>query len=460
MIHIKDILTATNGKLIMGNDNLKFKGISIDSRNISEDFLFIPIIGERFDGHSFIESAFKSGAIAALTSKEIQVDKNSNIALIMVDDTLKALQDIGKYFLAKANIPVVAVTGSTGKTTTKEMIYNVLSQKYNVLKNEGNFNNHIGLPLTLMNVEKEHEIVVLEMGMSNRWEIDLLCKISTPKVGVITNIGVCHIENLGSKEEIFNAKMEISNYMDESSLLILNGDDNYLNKLRQENTKFKKKFAGLDDNNDMFVSEINNLGHEGLEFIAKYDNNTYDIKLNIPGIHNVNNALLAIAVGKYYGVEPEKISTGLASFTGNKMRLNIINTDEKIKIINDCYNANPDSMNAALGVLENIKAKRKIAILGDMLELGDYSEAAHKEVGQIVFEKNIDLLISVGQEAKNIAIGAIKSGFPKEKTFVVADNMTVINILSYIKQSGDVILVKASRGMKMEEIVQYLQERR
>ncbi|SKC78849.1 UDP-N-acetylmuramoyl-tripeptide--D-alanyl-D-alanine ligase [Maledivibacter halophilus] len=460
MIDIKDILKATKGKLIRGNENIKVKGVSIDSRSIKKDYLFIPIIGERFDGHSFIEGAFKAGAIAALTSREIEINGNSDICLIMVDDTLKALQDMGKYFLKQANIPVVAVTGSTGKTTSKEMIYNVLSQKYNVLKNEGNFNNHIGLPLTLMKIGKEHEILVLEMGMSNRGEIDLLCKIADPQVGVITNIGLCHIENLGSKEEIFNAKMEISNYMDKTQLLILNGDDEYLEKVKYKNTKYKKVFTGLENGNDIFASNIKKLGNEGVEFTIEYDNKTYNIRLNVPGVHNVNNALLAIATGIYYGIPFEKIKEGLGDFKGNKMRLNIINTHEKIKIINDCYNANPDSMKAALYVLEDMESKRKIAVLGDMLELGNYSRRAHEKVGELVSKKNIDLLITVGPEAKNIVKGAIESGFPKENTFVLGDNMTAINLLSYIKESGDVILIKASRSMKMEEIVQYLQERR
>ena len=460
MFHIKDILIATNGKLLAGNDDVEFKGISIDSRNIKEDHLFVPIIGERFDGHAFINNAFDGGANGTLTSKKIDTNEYPGKCIIMVEDTLKALQDISEYLLNKANIPVVAVTGSTGKTTTKEMIYSVLSQKYSVLKNEGNFNNHIGLPLTLLNIKEEHEMIVLEMGMSNRGEIDLLSKITNPEVGVITNIGICHIENLGSKEEIFNAKMELSSYMDDSCTLILNGDDEHLSTVKRINTKYKKVLTGLNNNNDIHVTEINNLGHEGIKFKVVYDSITHDFKLNVPGIHNVNNALLAIAVGIHYNIPIEKIKAGLSSFHGNKMRLNIIDTDEGIKIINDCYNANPDSMRAALNVLENIDAKRRIAILGDMLELGDYSESSHKEVGKMVFEKNIDLLITVGHSAENIIKGAIESGFSKEKAYALVDNTTANNLLNVIKKSGDVLLVKASRGMKMEEIVQYLQERR
>lgn len=460
MIHLRDILIATNGKLITGDENTQFKGISIDSRNIEKGCLFIPIIGERFDGHTFIEGALNSGAVGTLTSQKLDVNYSEEKCIIMVEDTLKALQDISKYFLKKANVPVVAVTGSTGKTTTKELIYNVLSQKYIVLRNKGNFNNHIGLPLTLLGIEKDHEMVVLEMGMSNRGEIDLLAGITTPEVGVITNIGICHIENLGSKKEIFNAKMEISNYMDETSVLIVNGDDEYLSNCKKENTIYKKVFAGLNEDNNIHVTRINDLGYEGVEFTFDYNNETHDVKLNVPGVHNVYNAILAIGVGMHYDISMEKIKEGLMGFGGNKMRLNIVDLNEDVKIINDCYNANPDSMNAALSVLENIKVGRKIAVLGDMLELGEFSEAAHREVGEMALNKGIDILITVGISGQNIAKGAVDKGFDKEKVFAAADNMTAINILNHIINAQDIILIKGSRGMKMEEIVQYLQERR
>jgi len=460
MIHISDILAATRGKLISGDEDTEFKGISIDSRNIEDGYLFIPIKGERFDGHSFIESALSNGARGTLTNKKMDGKISSKKCIIMVEDTLKALQDVAKYFLKKANIPVVAVTGSTGKTTTKELIYSVLSQKYKVLKNKGNFNNHIGLPLTLLNIEEEHEMIILEMGMSNRGEIDLLARITTPEVGVITNIGICHIENLGSKEEIFNAKMELTNYMDESSVLILNGDDEYLSKKKLHNTKYRKVFTGLNKDNDICITEINDLGHEGVEFSIEFNNENHDFKLNVPGVHNVYNALLAIGVGMHYNVSLEKIRYGLQSFYGNKMRLNIVDLGEDIKLVNDCYNANPDSMRAALSVVERIRAKRKVAVLGDMLELGDYSENAHKEIGKLAYEKGVDLILTVGNSAHDIAKGAVESGFSRERVFALTDNMTAINLLSILKEPGDLILIKGSRGMKMEEIVQYLQERR
>ncbi len=460
MIHLRDILRATKGRLLTGDENLEFKGVSTDSRKIEEGYLFVPIRGEKFDGHEFIEDALNCGAMGTLCSHEMDIKSDGKKSIIMVEDTLKALQNISKYFLNRANIPVVGVTGSTGKTTTKELIYNVLAQKFKVLKNKGNFNNHIGMPLTLLNIKEEHEIIVLEMGMSNRGEIDLLAEITTPEVGVITNIGICHIENLGSKEEIFKAKMEISHYMDESSVLIVNGDNEYLGRLRERDTKYKRVFAGLRENNDIYVEEIRDLGDKGIEFSILYGGETHDFKLNVPGIHNVYNGLLAIAVGVHYNISFEKIKDGLSNFYGNEMRMNIVSLDDDMKLINDCYNASPDSVKAALGVLESIESKRKIAILGDMLELGDYSEDAHREVGRMVSRREIDFLITVGNDAENIGKEAIETGLPRKKVFTLANNEAAINLLDTLKQPGDTILVKGSRGMKMEEIVQYLQERR
>lgn len=458
-IKIKDILDATNGELILGSENIILKGISIDSRKIGEGYLFIPIKGERFDGHSFIKDAFSTGAIATLTSKSIDVKTLTNKCIIKVDDTLKALQNIAKYFLKKVNIPVVAITGSTGKTTTKEFIYNVLSQKYNVLKNEGNFNNHIGLPLTLLKVENSHDIVVLEMGMSNKGEIDTLANLTKPDVGVITNIGVSHIENLGSREEIFKAKMEIANYMDSNSVLIVNGDDDFLNKLKEISSDFKTYFVGLNDDNNIYVTNINSSDINEVRFSINIENKVYDIKLNVPGVHNIYNALLAIAVGLNFRIPIEDIIVGLSNYTGSKMRLNILKLADEITVINDCYNASPDSMRAALDVLNKIKGKRKIAILGDMFEMGDYSEEAHNQVGYMVSRRNIDLLITVGKKAKTIGQSALEKGLSKNQVIILENNRKVIEMLRDIIKTGDSILIKGSRGMKMEEIVHFLQER-
>ncbi len=455
---IKEILTAVDGKLLKGSLENNINEISIDSREISGDSLFIPIQGERFDGHDFINDAINNGANSFLISKDMDITKYKNKTIIFVNDTLKALHDLSRLILEKYNIPVIAVTGSTGKTTTKEFVYNVLSQKYNVLKNKGNYNNHIGLPLTIFNCNSKTEIAVLEMGMSGRGEIDLLANITRPKISIITNIGTSHIEKLGSQEEIYNAKMEITNYMDQSESLICNGDDQFLKALKNKYTKFEKVFIGLNEDNDIYAQNIVNIGYAGMEFDMYDGNEVHSFKLDVPGVHNVYNALIAVAVGKIHNISIEDIKAGLKLYSGSKMRLNIIEKEDII-IINDCYNSSPDSMNAALKVLKEINTPRKIAILGDMLEMGGFSEAYHKEVGNMVREYNVDLLITVGKEAKNIAKGALEMGLEQDQVHSFDNNNGVINFIKNTLKYKDSILIKGSRGMKMEQIVQFLQER-
>ncbi len=459
ILSLEELLNITKGKLIHGSDNIYIRNICIDSRKIIEDCLFIPIVGERFDGHDFILDALSKGAAISLTSKEMNIASYHGKTVIFVEDTLKALHDIAKYVLVKHKIPVIGVTGSTGKTTTKELIYNVLSQEYNVLKNKGNFNNQYGLPLTLFEIKEDTEIAVLEMGMSSRGEIDLLANLTTPEVSVITNIGLAHIEALGSQEEIFNAKMEITNYFNKNCTLVANGDDKYLMKIKNTESIYSTIFVGLNDDNNIVAQNIKDLGLNGIEFDCIIDGKEQRFKLKVPGIHNVYNALIAIAIGKIYNVKLENIYTGLLSYSGADMRLNTIKSNN-IMIINDCYNANPDSMNSALDVLKNSTSGRKIAILGDMLEMGDYGKRAHEKVGHMVYDKDIDILFTVGNLAKYISKGAVDKGFNKDNIFICKNNSEVINQIDDLLIDNDTVLIKGSRGMKMEEIVQYLQERR
>jgi len=455
-ISLKELVDAVDGVLIRGKDRY-ITSISIDSRETKNGDFFIPIIGEKFDGHNFISSAFESGAIGTLTERNIEFNDNNKI-IVKVKNTTLALKDIAKLILMKKNIPVIAVTGSTGKTTTKELIYNVLSTKYNVLKNEGNYNNHIGLPLTLFNLNEEHEVIVLEMGMSGRGEIDSLAELAHPQIAVITNIGFSHIEKLGSQDEIFKAKMEISNYMKDNNILILNGDDKYLQSVRNLETSYKKIFVGYYEKNDLIVTKNYN-DSEVIRFEVLYKNKPYHFKLSVPGEHNIYNSLLAISVGIQMNIPMEDIQKGISTYKGSNMRLSIVRGINNSKIINDCYNASPDSMLSALKVLSKGNAKRRIAVLGDMYEMGNYSEAAHKRVGYMVKDNNIDILITVGKESLNIGKGAIEKGFLKSNQYHFTKNHDVIKFLQDMICSEDFILIKGSRGMKMEEIVQSLQER-
>lgn len=458
---VQEIVEATKGELVNGDNKTIIHGISTDSRNIKNHEMFIPLRGEHFNGHDFIKGAVAKGAIAILANQwhKDDVQSNANLCIIRVGDTLQALHDLAKYYLSKFSIPVIAVTGSTGKTTTKDMIYHVLSKKYKVLKNKGNYNNHIGLPMTVFELEPYHEMAIFEMGMSDFGEIDKLAHIAQPDIAVITNIGLSHIEHLSSQENIFKAKMEITNYFDASSRLIVNGDDKFLKSLKNRPQKYHTDFVGLDEDCTYRALNVKNLGIDGVRFQMKLNDELHEFILHVPGEHNVHNALCAIAVGISLKMDIKMIQEGLGEFYGGKMRLHIFTTNENIKVINDAYNASPDSMKAAIAVLAKITASRKIAVLGDMLEMGAYSEKCHYGVGYEISQQGIDILIAVGKQAQNIGVGAIDNGLDKDNIFICGNNQEVIKVLDSLIKKGDTILVKGSRGMKMEEIVDYVQER-
>lgn len=448
-IKINEIIGCTNGdpKNITGNFDIK--GVSTDSRNIKSGELFIALEGKNFDGHNYIEEVFKKGASAAVVSKEM----GSNYPIIVVRDTLEGLKKIAAYYKQKFSIPVIAVTGSTGKTSTKEMIASVLCEKFNVHKTQQNFNNEIGLPHTLFNLNKSHEISVLEMGMNNPGEIQRLVEIARPDIGVITNIGTAHIENLGSRENILNAKMEITTYFNDKSLLFINSDDEYLSKIKDNG--YKILGVSINGNGDYNAESIRNFGENGVEFICEIRGQKHAFKINLPGMHNVYNALFAIAIGDYYNVSIEKMKAGILNFKPGKMRMDIIEIEGKVKIINDCYNANPDSMKAALDVLDSYGESRKIAILGDMYELGSYSEKAHREIGRYAINK-CDILIAVGEQG--IFMYEESKELMKSYYFRTKDE-ACLYIKNLIKDN-DVILIKASRGMNMEHMTKFIIENR
>ncbi|MBB6217009.1 UDP-N-acetylmuramoyl-tripeptide--D-alanyl-D-alanine ligase [Anaerosolibacter carboniphilus] len=459
---VKEIVQATKGELIKGDQEALIHGVTIDSRKVKSGELFIPLVGERFDGHSFIGEVLLHGAGGILCdrSKYEAETIDEEQCVILVDDTLKAMHILAKYYMSKFDIPVIGVTGSTGKTSTKDMIYAVLSKKYNVLRNQGNFNNHIGLPLTMFQMEKDHEVAVFEMGMSGFGEIDLLAELVRPKIAVISNIGLSHIEHLGSQENIMKAKMEITNYFQKGSRLIVNGDDAYLAKLQQKEFEFNIIYIGVYGRYNYIAENIQDLGEYGSQFDLWIGSRNYSFKLKVPGKHNIYNALMAIAIGVEMDVEMSFIQEALEEFGGSKMRLNIMMTKEGIKIINDAYNASPDSMVSAISVLDKMIANRKIACLGDMLEMGEYTERGHYQVGaEIMNRQKIDMLVTVGSSAQHIAKGAKEHGFNEEQIFLCQDNHEAIEILKGILKHGDAVLIKGSRGMKMEEIVEYIQER-
>lgn len=450
---VEDILSATGGTLLSGDTKTEFTDITTDSRRSAEGVLFIPLEGEKFDGHEFIKAAFDMGAAAVLTHKDadLMIDKT----IIKVKDTFKALHDIAVYYKKKYPVPTVAVTGSVGKTTTKDMLYAALAAKYKTLKTPNNFNNEIGVPITVFMLEKEHECAVIEMGMNHFGEIERLAEMGQPDAAVITNIGMSHIENLGSQEGIFKAKMEITKNFAKDNTLIVNGDDKFLSKTKGMGD-YKVVYYGIDNpENDVYAKDIVNKGLKGVEFTAVLDGGEYRVEVTQPGKHNVYNALAAICVGQTFGVPIEDAVRGIKNCEYTSQRLEIIEKSG-IQIINDCYNASPDSIRAALGVLKYAVTERKIAVLGDVLEMGEYAKDAHYALGKAVVDNGIDILITAGENAAYIAEGARDNGMKNVKSF--PKTLDVCGYIIDVVRKGDAVLIKASHGMHFEDIYKTIEE--
>ena len=414
--------------------------ISTDSRDIDETTLFVALKGERFDANDFVPDVLNKGAKAVVCSRYDGNDER----VILVEDTGKALLDIAAGYRQNFNIPFVALTGSVGKTTTKGMIYAVLSEKFKTLRTEGNLNNEIGVPKTLFRLEKSHEAAVIEMGMNHFGEISRLSKAVCPDIGVITNVGTAHIENLGSRNGILKAKSEILDGMKAGSPLVINGDSDILNKVQADNYKVIR--FGL-DGGDVTAENIDPTSL-GSGFTVKYKDETARAFVPSQGIHNVYNGLCAIAVGLLLGMTLEECVRGLRNFAPEGMRQKITSV-KGMTFIEDCYNANLDSMCAALETLKSLKIRRTVAVLGDMLELGDFSKEAHQRVGEKAFETECAFVVTFGKDAEDIAKSFIESG-GVAKAF--QDKTELTDYLRENLKEGDTVLFKGSRGMKMEEI--------
>ena len=424
--------------------------VSTDTRNISKGCVFIALRGKNFDGHDYAKKATELGAVAVITDKPIE-----GVKCIIVDNTRKALIDIASYYRSRFTPILVGVTGSVGKTTTKEMIALVLSGRYLTLKTEGNLNNDIGLPQTILNLTSEHQAAVIEMGMSDFGEISVLSKTARPTMAVITNIGYSHIENLGSREGILKAKLEILHGTPIDSPLILNGDDDLLSKLKDDINR-DIVFYGI-ENPNVDVRATNIVVNDGkTTFDISFWGKSISVGLNCVGIHNVMNALAAFCVGIMAEIEPEEIIKSLAQFVPLALRQSVVKKGEQTIII-DCYNASHDSMRASLAVLSELspmKDGRRIAVLGDMLELGTMSKELHEKVGRFVAESKTDMLVCYGDNSRYIAEKAKELGILNSKFF--EDKKDVVSYLNKIVKTNDLILFKASRGMKLEEVIDKL----
>lgn len=439
--------TMVNCENILGRE---VTAVTTDSRKITEGCLYIPMKGAKFNGHDFIPQVMEGGALLTLTEKD---EAAEGYPYIKVKRTDIAIQRIAEFYRVELGIPVVGITGSVGKTSTKEMIAAVLSQKYNVLKTAGNFNNNLGLPLTIFRITEEHEIAVLEMGISHFGEMTDLARTARPNTMVITNIGTCHLEFLKDRDGVFEAKTECFEYVDfENGTVVLNGDDDKLCRVDQVHGR-APIFYGMDPGMRVYAENIQPLGLKGTACTINIDDRYFDVTVPIPGRHMVMNALAGAAVGSLYGLTDEEIKAGIESLETLGGRFNIVETG-KYTVIDDCYNANPMSMKASLGVLNDVE-ERCVAILGDMGELGENEAALHREVGEYAGEQNIDEYIVVGELSKNIA-EAIREVKPEADLHTFETVEELIPALDSLLKEGDIVLVKASHFMGFDRIVEAL----
>lgn len=450
---LENIAKACGG-IYVGSEEMKdreVQGIVTDSRKAEPGFLFVPIKGARVDAHDFIDSVMANGALCTLTEKDIG---KKSFPYIKVHSSLQAVKDIAEFYLKQLDIPVVGITGSVGKTSTKEMIAAVLEQKYKVLKTKGNFNNELGVPLTVFGLRPEHEIAVLEMGISDFGEMHRLAKIARPDTCVITNIGLCHLEFLKSRDGILKAKTEIFDYLEPDGHVVLNGDDDKLITVKEVNG-IAPVFFGVMNHQGIWADEIRSMGLKGISFRIHAGNESFQVLVPIPGRHMVYNALAGTAVGLIYGMNLEGIKKGIESLQSLSGRFHIIETGKKT-IVDDCYNANPVSMKASLDVLQDALG-RKVAILGDMGELGKDEVEMHREVGVYAAARDIDKIICVGELAGDMAEAA-RLAAPAKDIVHFAEKETLLEALPGIIQDGDTILVKASHFMEFEKVVECLEK--
>ncbi len=438
------------GGILRGAD-VDISSISRDSRDIGENCLYVPLKGEKFDGHDFIEMACAEGAAAVLTERDYE---SYSVPSIVVKDTRIALGDIAGYYRKTLkNLKVVAVTGSVGKTTTKDIVASVLSRKYKTVKTQGNYNNDIGVPLTIFNIEEDTEVAVIEMGMNHFDEIDYLSSIALPDIALITNIGVSHIENLGSRDGILKAKCEIFNHMSEDSFKILNGDDDKLVTIAR---KYKNLcYCSLNKFAEVHADNITENGLDGISCTIYLDDDNVKIPVNIPipGRHMIRNAMFAAAVGFKLGLSADEIKRGIECFHPTAMRMDITKNG-KYTVINDAYNANPQSMKAAIDVLSSCKGAT-CCILGDMFELGEKAPQYHAEIGRFAVHRGIDLVICIGELSENMYEGAVAMGGSIVAYYKTKEEF-INNIKNVLPDKECTILVKASRGMHFEKIIDKL----
>ncbi|HUL29121.1 MAG TPA: UDP-N-acetylmuramoyl-tripeptide--D-alanyl-D-alanine ligase [Thermodesulfobacteriota bacterium] len=464
ILTVEEVLKVTGGNLVRGGGNVSFQGVSTDSRTVSEGDLFIALRGPHFDGHQYASEALKKKAGGVLIEEDKVGDVRSNgdrsKAVIAVKDTLRALGDIARDWRRKLGTPVVGLTGSNGKTTTKEMIAACLETTFPVLKTKGNLNNLIGVPLTLLGLTEKERVVVLEMGMNVPGEIRRLTEIAEPDVGLITNIQKVHLEGMGDVDRLKEEKGELFRKMRRDGTIVVNQDDPRVTDLASDYPGQKITF-GTEHPAEVMAKEIRLGGEEGTSFTLILEGEVVEIHLPLLGRHFVPNALSAVAIACLFGVEVSQIKMALERFKPFSMRMEVVPLEGGATLINDAYNANPYSTERALETLVEAKGRgRAIAVLGDMLELGSFAKGAHEEIGAKVSDLSIDFLVVMGEEAPGIVESAVRHGLPINRTRVVESHSDAVSLLREMIRNGDWILVKGSRRMAMEKIVEGLAEGR
>ncbi len=443
MIYVSDIINICHGKLIAGKDSILCTKFTKDTRILEKGQVYVGIKGDTFDGNTFYKEAIKKGASVCIIDNESVLDGGyGKAAIVLVEDSVKAIQELAKYKRSLYDIPVIAVTGSVGKTSVKDMIYTVVSSQYKTLATKGNMNNHIGVPLTILGLE-DHEALIVEMGMNHKGEIHVLTNIAKPNIAVITNIGTAHIGNLGSRENILKAKMEITDGMTDGALII-NNDNDLLRTVKYD----KLITIGIDSNSDYVASKI-----QDKVFSSSFYINDNLITLPVGSRAFVYNALFAYAVGKKIGIDDKKIAEALKSFKLTPHRLELIEHKD-YRIIDDTYNASLDSVKNALEMLAKVPG-RKVFIFGDILELDNYAKDIHEEIGKIIIENKIDVLLTVGENANYTYSVCYDSGI---ESYHYDNNSEMLKEIDKIIDIGDTILVKGSHGMNLIEVVEYLRD--
>ncbi len=450
-----DVMKATNAVIKKTLSASVFGGVTTDTRKIEDGMLFVALKGERFDGHDFIAQAAEKGALGAVVNKDYDVSKldGIDIDVFAVDDTLTAYQQLAAFWRDKFKIPVIAITGSNGKTTTKDLTAAVLSGKWNVLKTQANFNNEIGLPMTLLQLNKSHQAAVVEIGMRGLGQITAMAKVAKPTIGVITNVGETHMELLGSMENIAKAKSEMARAIPISGKVVLNADDPYVSKMN-EVTKARVIYFSIDHAGDIKAFDIETKNSGITEFDAIIGGQTAHFTLNMLGRHNVYNCLAALAVGYACGLTVEEMQRGLAGFKPTAMRFEYKKIGD-FAVINDAYNASPASTEAALSNLEQVAKGRKILVMGDMFELGSAEERAHRDVGTSAAAHHIDIVITRGELTHFTAQAARAAGVPE--VHECQTHEAAADLLKKLLKPGDTVLFKGSHGMHMEKIIEMLE---